>query len=71
MSGLRDGTRLVVTGNPMREEIAAVVAALDAVAAASGNRPVRRRGWQEAARREAVGGRSVRSRTDLLTGGTT
>ena len=69
MSGLPDGTRMVVTGNPTAEEVAAVVVALDQVLAgeqAANQRP-RRRGWQEAARREAVGGRVVRTRADLDT----
>ena len=67
MSGLADGTRLVVTGNPTPEEIAVVVVALDQALAdqhAATQKP-RRRGWQEAARREAVGGRLVRTRADL------
>lgn len=67
MSGLPDGARLVVTGNPTAEEVAAVVMAVDQVLAAeraANQRPVRR-GWQEAARREAVGGRLVRTRADL------
>lgn len=65
MSGLSDGTRVAVSGNPTPEEIAAVVVALD-VALDQGDGGQRRRpGWREAARREAVGGRLVRSRADL------
>ena len=67
MSGLPDGARMVVTGHPTAEEVAAVVVAVDQVLAgerAAKQRP-RRRGWQEAARREAVGGRIVRTRADL------
>ena len=68
MSGLRDGTRLMVTGNPTAEEVAAVVAALDR-ALSDGDvwQPgARSPGWLLAARREAVGGRLVRTRADLL-----
>ena len=67
MSGLPDGTRMFVTGNPTAEELAAVVVALDQVIAGEQvmrGRPARR-GWREAARREAVGGRLVRTRADL------
>ena len=69
MSGLRDGTRVVLTGNPTPEEIAAVVIALDAAAEHDADAMSRRSAWQEAARREAVGGRLVRSRYDLSTQG--
>lgn len=65
MSWLRDGTRVVLTGNPTPEEIAAVVVALDAAAEHDAGAASRRSAWQEAARREAVGGRLVRSRNDL------
>ena len=67
MSGLADGARLVITGNPTAEETAAVIVALDQVLAgeAAGARVTRRAGWQEAARPEAVGGRLVRTRVDL------
>ena len=66
MSGLRDGTRLVVTGNPTAEEVAAVVVALDQVLAAE--RPVRaqRSAWQFAGRLEAITGRPVERREDLI-----
>ncbi len=65
MSGLRDGTRLVISGNPSPEETAAVVVALDRALERDDPRSQRRPGWQEAARREAVGGPLVRSPTDL------
>ena len=67
MSGLRDGTRVTVSGNATAEEVAAVVVALDEVLAAEAavNRGPRRGGWQEAARREGVGGGLVRTRVDL------
>ena len=65
MSGLADGTRIVVSGNPTAEEIAAVVAALDVVLQRDEPPARRRSGWREAARREAVGDRLVRSRADL------
>ena len=67
MSGLPDGTRVTISGNPTPEEIAAVLTALDTVAASDRKPQPRRPGWQEAARREAVGGRAVRSRADLTT----
>jgi hypothetical protein len=65
MSGLSDGTRVVITGHPTPEEIAAVIVALDAAAEQDSQSPPRRSGWQQAARHEAVGGRLVRSRNDL------
>ena len=65
MSGLPDGTRLVISGNPTPEEIAAVVAALDVALQRDDNRVRSRSGWREAARREGVGGRLMRSRADL------
>ena len=65
MSGLSDGTRVVVSGNATPEEIAAVVAALDIALEREDGRARPRSGWREAARREAVGGRLVRSRADL------
>lgn len=65
MSGLRDGSRLVVSGNATPEELAAVVAALDVALDRGDSTAPRRPGWREAARREAVGGRLVRSRADL------
>ena len=60
-----------ISGNPTPEEIAAVVVALDQVAAAdaAARRPLRRPPWQHAARVEAVGGRIVRSPADLPTPG--
>lgn len=66
MSGLRDGTRLQISGNPTAEEIAAVVLALDRALESRGTGVPRRPGWQEAARREAVGGRLIRSPSELL-----
>lgn len=65
MSGLRDGTRIVVSGSPTLEEVAAVIAALDGALQRDDGRARPRSGWREAARREAVGGRLVRSRADL------
>lgn len=65
MSGLRDGTRIVVSGNPTPDEIAAVVAALDVALQRDHDRVRPRSGWREAARREAVGDRLIRSRADL------
>ena len=65
MSGLPDGTRVVLTGNPTSEEIAAVIVALDAAAEHDAETAPRRSAWLLAARHEAVGGRLVRSRTDL------
>jgi hypothetical protein len=65
MTGLADGTRLVIRGNPSPEEVAAVVAALDQVTSERNAGSRRRPGWLQAARREGVGGRLVRSRADL------
>lgn len=65
MNGLGDGTRIVVSGDPTPEEVAAVVAALDVALQREDNGVRPRSGWREAARREAVGGRLVRSRADL------
>lgn len=66
MSGLPDGTRMIVTGNPTPEEVAAVVVALDATAAAdAAPRGARRPAWQYAGRLEAIGGRIVRTPADL------
>lgn len=65
MSGLRDGTRVVVRGNATAEEVAAVVVALDAALARPDPAARRRPAWREAARREGVGGRLVRSPADL------
>ena len=64
MSGLRDGTRIAVSGNPTAEEIAAVVVALDRGLQRPHPQP-RRPGWQAAARYEAVGARVFRSAADL------
>lgn len=68
MIGLRDGTRLRITaGDPRREEIAAVVAALDEAAAADERARARPMtpAWTRAARREAVGCAPVASAADL------
>lgn len=65
MSGLRDGTRVEITGNPTPEEVAAVVIALDRALERGAGGAARRPGWQEAARREAVGGRLIRSPSEL------
>lgn len=65
MSGLQDGARVAISGDPTAEEIAAVMLALDLAYARSDAGAARRPGWREAARREAVGGRLVRSRADL------
>ncbi len=64
MSGLDDGSRIVVAGNATAEELAAVVLALDR-ALTKPALPRRRPGWQEAARYEAVGTGIFRSPTDL------
>lgn len=65
---LADGTRIRVAGSPSAEEIAAVVAALDAAAVqdAASRRHPRRPAWQYAGRLEAVGGRIVRTPADLI-----
>lgn len=65
MSGLRDSTRLQISGNPTADEIAAVVLALDRALDHGDTGPARRPGWQEAARREAIGGRLVRTLVEL------
>ena len=69
MSGLADGTRLRISGNPTAEEVTAVVLALDAATAADAAADVapRRPAWQTAARWEALGGRPVSSAADLRT----
>lgn len=66
--GLRSGSIVRVTaGSPTPEEVAVLLAALDAtgerlvVATAVG-----RSGWAQAARHEALGGRPVAGRGDLL-----
>lgn len=64
MSGLPDGARVRIRGNPTPEEVAAVAIALDRLAAERRDRP-RPRPWQHAARLESVGGRLVRSPADL------
>jgi hypothetical protein len=67
MTGLPDGTRLVVTGNATAEEAAAVLVAIDHAVARqdAARRKPRRPGWQEAARREAVGSALFRSAAEL------
>lgn len=58
--GLRDGARVAVTaGNPTAEEVAAVLAALDASRRMDevSPRPEGTSAWLRAARREAVEGR--------------
>lgn len=60
IDGLRDGARVAVTaGNPTPEEVAAVLAALDAARRVdeASRRPEGTPAWLRAARREAVGGR--------------
>ena len=65
MTGLPDGTRVAISGSPTPDEVTAVLVALDqALTSDTAQRP-RRSGWQEAARREAVGGRLIRSPSEL------
>jgi MoxR-like ATPase len=67
-AGLADGSRLRVGGAPGPEELAAVVAALDAAARADdveGAANRRPSGWQRAARAEAVGAGRFRSAADV------
>ena len=57
---------LRITGRPTAEEVAAVVVALNQVAAERAAAPAPRRApWQYAARVESVGGRIVRSPADI------
>lgn len=69
--GLRSGSIVRVTaGSPTPEEVAVLVAALDA----TGDRPAVatapvRSGWARAARQEALGSRPVAGRGDLLASG--
>jgi hypothetical protein len=65
MSGLRDGTRLVITGNPTAEETAAVVVALDQVLNRSPAPAPARHAWQVAARLEATGHQLLQSPWEL------
>lgn len=67
---LRDGARVVVrTGQPTREEVAALVAALDATdggdASGKRHRPVGGPAWQRAARLEAAGVGRLATPADL------
>lgn len=65
MSGLADGTRVVVTGTPTAEEVAAVVVALDTALAARRAPSAPRFAWQVAARLESTGQRIVSSPWEL------
>ena len=65
MSGLADGTRIVVRGNPTAEELAAVVVALNEVARRAQAPAAPRLAWQVAARHEATGHRAVASPWEL------
>lgn len=65
MSGLRDGTRIVVTGNPTPEELAAALVAVhrarDDATAPAAKPPA----WQVAARLEGAGHRPLSSPWEL------
>lgn len=67
MTAMPHARRIRIDGNPSAEEVAAVVMALDAAAAAdaAASRRPRRPAWQYAGRLEAVGGRIVRTPADL------
>ena len=65
MSGLPDGTRIVISGNPTDEEVAAVVLAVDAAAAQRHTPVAPRHAWQVAARVEATGHRIISSPREL------
>ena len=64
MSGLRDGTHVVVTGNPTPEELAAALVALDR-APDDGRGAAPRYAWQVAARLEATGHRILTTPREL------
>lgn len=68
MSGLTDGTRIAVTGNPTPEEVAALVVALNEVARQARTQVTPRLAWQVAARHEATGHRAVASPWELPPG---
>ena len=66
MSGLRDGTRVVVIGNPTPEELAAALVAVDrALDDGREVAPAPRYAWQVAARLEATGHRMLSSPREL------
>ena len=65
MSGLRDGTRVVISGGPTAEEIAATVAALNAALNQTPAPRPPRHAWQVAARLEGTGHRLVQSPWEL------
>ena len=64
MSGLADGTRIVITGNPTVEEVAAVVVAVNATRPTAST-PAPRLAWQVAARAEGAGGPLISSPWEL------
>lgn len=64
MSGLPDGTRIVITGNPTAEEVAAVVVAINATTKTPST-AAPRLAWQVAARVEGIGHGIVSSPWEL------
>ncbi len=65
MSDPTQGTRMVVSGNPTAEELAAIVVVLDEVLRRQQAPAAPRLAWQVAARYEATGHRAVASPWEL------